>query len=105
MSTLIGSSRTTENRAMQARTAAAVRQTAPGKSPVGGAPARLASQALIDPSSLVPHFLSRIAVSPNVAAAACHDCGYSDAPDSDVLYIVDAVWDEVASTVYPEETA
>lgn len=102
MSSLIGSSRTTDNTTMKARCSAAIRQTAPAKSAAGGAPGQLATQALIDPASLVPHFLARIAVNANVAAAACHDCGYSDAPDSDVLFIVDSTWDEVAATVYPD---
>lgn len=103
MSNLIGSSKTTENAAMRARTSAAIRETAPTKAPAGGSAARLAEQALIDPSSLVPHFLARIAVNANVAEAACSDCGFSGAPDSDVLYIVNASWDEVAEIVYPND--
>lgn len=103
MSSLIGSSRTTDNNTMRARTAAAIRQTAPAKAPAGGAATSLAEQALIDPSSLVPHFLARIAVNAKVAAAACHDCGYSDADDSDMIYIVDSTWDHVAATIYPND--
>lgn len=99
---LIGSSRTTDNASMRARTSAAIRQTAPAKSPAGGAAERLAEQALIDPTSLVPHFLARIAVNANVAAAACSDCGYSPAEDTDLVYIVDTTWDEVAVIVYPD---
>lgn len=101
MSSLIGSSRTTDNRTMQARTAAAIRQTAPGKSAAGGAAARLAEQALIDPTSLVPHFLARIAVNAAVAASACPDCGHSTEGDDAILYVVAESWDSVAATVYP----
>lgn len=103
MASLIGSSRTTENRTMQARTAAAIRQSAPEKAGDTGASGRMAAQALIDPASLVPHFLSRIAVNPAVAALACEDCGHAAAPDTDLLYVVTQQWDEVAATVYPDE--
>lgn len=103
MSSLFGSSRTIDNGSMRARTAAAVRQTAPGKTAADGAAGRLAAQALIDPVSIVPHFLARIATNAAVADAACHDCGYSDAPDEDLLFIVDNTWDDVAATVYPEQ--
>lgn len=102
MSSLIGSSRTTENHTMQARTSAAIRQTAPQKASDGGAAGRLAGQALIDPASLVPHFLARIAVNPAVSASACSDCGYSLEGDDAILYVVSESWAEVAATVYPD---
>lgn len=102
MSSLIGSSRTTDNHTMQARTSAAIRQTAPGKASDEGAAGRLAAQALIDPASLVPHFLARIAVNPAVSASACPDCGYSLEGDDAILYVVTESWAEVAATVYPD---
>lgn len=102
MSSLIGSSRTIDNRTMQARTSAAIRQTAPGKSQDSGAAGRLAAQALIDPASLVPHFLARIAVNAAVAASACPDCGHSTEGDDAILYVVSESWGEVAGTVFPD---
>lgn len=102
MSSLIGSSRTTENSSMRARTAAGIRQSAPAKSAAEGAPGRLASQALIDPASLVPHFLARIAVNAAVAASACPDCGYSTEGDDAILYVVNEAWDDVARTVFTD---
>ena len=98
---LIGSSRTITNATMRARVSAAVRQTAPGKVPAEGAPGRLAQQALTDPDSLVPHFLSRVAVDDAVAAASCSDCGHAAVDDEVVLFIVNAAWDEVAGLVFP----
>lgn len=102
MPSLIGSSRTTENASMRARTSAAIRQTAPEKVEEDGAPGRIAVQALIDPSSLVPHFLARIAVNPAIADSACPDCGFSSEDDNAILYVVVNNWDEVAATVFPD---
>lgn len=102
MASLIGSSRIVTNTAMRARTAAAIRQTAAARLADDGAAGRLARAALLDPEFVVSAFLVRIAVNPAVINAACSDCGYSDAPDGDLEYIVADQWDNVAASEFPE---
>lgn len=98
---LIGASKTITNPTMRSRVEAAIRQTAAEKPDDGSAGAQLARQALIDPGSVAPHFLSRLAVNPAVTAASCEDCGYAAIEDGDILYVVVQEWDEVASIVFP----
>lgn len=101
MSTLIGSARTVDNVTMRARVTAAVQRSAPAKAEEDGRAARLAAQAIIDPASLVAHFMARVAVDSAVSSGACHDCGYSDTDDTALLAIVGGVWDDVAAVVFP----
>lgn len=101
---LLAESKITENAAMRARVAAAVRKTAATKGADGTAAGKIAAQGLLDPYTLVPHFLALVAANPAIAAAACHDCGYSSAEDGDIAYVVDAGWDGVAAKLHPETT-
>lgn len=102
---LIGASRTMTNQTMRARVEAAVRQTASAKTADASPSGRLATQALIDPSSAAPHFLARLAVNPTVANLACVDCGYSAVEDNDITYVVTQAWDDVAAIIFPDVIA
>lgn len=102
MASLIGSSRIVTNTTMRARTAAAIRQAAAARLGDDGAAGRLARAALLDPEFVVSAFLVRIAVNAAVINAACSGCGYSDAPDGDLEFIVGDQWDDVAGGEYPD---
>lgn len=101
---LLAESKITENAAMRARVAAAVRKTAATKGADGTAAGKLAGQGLMDPYTLVPHFLALAAANATIAAGACHDCGYSTAEDGDLAYVVASNWDSVAAKLHPETT-
>ncbi len=98
---LIGVSRTTQNATMRARTEAAIRQAASAKAQEEGPSGRLAAQALIDPSSVVAHFLAHVATNPTVADATCSDCGHAAVDDGAITYVVAEAWTTVADALYP----
>lgn len=98
---LIGASKTITNPTMRERVEAAIRQTASTKNAEPTPAGRLAAQGLMDPGSIAPHFLARLAVNATVAAEACTDCGYAPIADGDITYVVTQEWDAVAAIVFP----
>lgn len=101
---LHAASKLATNLTMAARVAAAIRQTAPLKAGAEGPPRSLAHRVMAAPDAadgVAAHFLVRLAMNGDAAAASCPDCGYSTVADSDVLWIVDHEWDAVAAIVTP----
>ena len=91
-----------KNTRFRERVEAGCRQIGHAKIGQAGAPGKLASAAVTDPSTIVHPFITELAADVTVTDLACPDCGYGRASDDQIRYVIDTHWDQIAARLYPQ---